>query len=206
VGAGALRTGVAGAVDSAGAGVLATGGGTCAGAGNGSLRTIRSDGAAAAGASIAGVGRIDQRRILADQPALAPIDFDQEAQRRYLHRHLAADADHRAALAGLREAELQVADQAVRALQPDPGEGRRRGQRHARVFQLARFVGDHRDLGQERLAGFGQDADVAQSQRQRGLAAGQQQQRARRTPAAARTECNGSAVAAIAAASEEAWL
>lgn len=124
-----------------------------------------------------GVGRIDQRGILAHQPTLAPLHFDQEVDRRLIDHLAAGHADHRTPARVLRELELQAADQSLRALQANPREGGRRCQRHTGVVQLARFIGDDRNLGYQRLPRLGQHPDIAQPQCRGSAAAGHQQQR-----------------------------
>ncbi|MNV29805.1 hypothetical protein D3C71_1210480 [compost metagenome] len=123
------------------------------------------------------VGRIDQGRVLTDQAALAPIGFDQEIERGGGDRGLGADPHHRPALCIAGELELQLADQPDRALQPDPGKGDRRGQRHAQVLQFGRIGGNDRNFGQQRLAGLGQHPDIAQAQGHGGAADQGQHQR-----------------------------
>lgn len=121
-----------------------------------------------------------QCRIFAHQAALAPIHLDQEADGRHVHRGAAGHPDHGPALVVGGNLELQVAHQPGWRLQADPGECLGRSQAGAGVFQLARRVGDDRNLGQQRLARCREHPDLAKTKRHR--AAAQQQQRNRQQP------------------------
>ena len=63
--------------------------------------------------------RTDQRGIFAYQTALTPVDFDQEIDRRHVHRRAAGDAHDRTAGFIQRDAEVQFVDQPLRARQTD---------------------------------------------------------------------------------------
>lgn len=165
---------------------LASSGALCIAVGHRRSRWLARDGITGTGARRfngrlgdrgSGVGRIDQGGISTHQAALAPLHFDQEVDHRLVHRLAAGHANHRAPACVLRKLELQIADQALRALQTDPRERGGRCQRHARVVEFARLVGDDRNLGHQRLPGLGQHPDIAQPQCHGSAAAGHQQQR-----------------------------
>ncbi len=121
--------------------------------------------------------RVDQRGVFTDQPALPPVDLDQEGQQGFVHRLLAGDPDHRIAAGIQRLGELKAGDNADGRTQANAGEGFRRSQAGLQLFQLGRIAADDRNLGHQRLADLRLDLDLAQPQRGRAKAGGDRQQR-----------------------------